>query len=320
MTTQTTTDNTTLVDQLARLDGTRLRAYRDNLAFYQGQQWPGTQRRRERRLVFNYAKTLIDKCASYLMNGVSFVVDQADGSETAQEAARRAERALRDVYDRNNLAQLDFDSEIDTSILGDGAWKVTWDPDQRRVRVTAPDVQGLYAWWLGDDVSRVWRVASRYQLSDEEAEMLYGSAAPSRVQRGSASLRALRSGRTTASQKRRTVVEVWTEGRFELWLDGSLIEAKANPYGFIPFVIFPNLREPKQFWGVSDITSIREPVQELNRALSQLSMILELSGNPVAVLGKRDGVDRHRGAAGRRVGAAGACSGIPAGPAAGRRR
>ncbi len=51
-----------------------------------------------------------------------------------------------------------------------------------------------------------------------------------------------------------------------------------------PFVIYPNLREPKQFWGVSDIPAIRESVRELNRALSQLSMILELSGNPIAVL------------------------------------
>jgi phage gp37-like protein len=285
MTTETITiDNTALVDQLPRLDGARLRAYRDNLAFYQGQQWPGNQRRRERRLVFNYARTLIDKSASYLMNGVSFVVDEVDGSEAAQEAARRSERVVREVYEANNLAQLDFDSEIDTSILGDGAWKVTWDPDQRRVRVTAPDVQGIYAWWLGDDVSRVWRVASRYQLSDEEAEILYGTNADRPQQKDRAASPLARAGRTTSSQKLRTVVEVWTEQRFELWLDGSLIEAKTNPYGFIPFVIFPNLREPKQFWGVSDITSIREPVQELNRALSQLSMILELSGNPVAVL------------------------------------
>jgi hypothetical protein len=80
------------------------------------------------------------------------------------------------------------------------------------------------------------------------------------------------------------VVEVWTQATFELWFDGALIESKPNPYGFIPFVVFPNLREPKQFWGVSDIDAVREPIRELNRAISQLSMILELSGNPVAVL------------------------------------
>jgi hypothetical protein len=141
------------------------------------------------------------------------------------------------------------------------------------VRVSAPDVQGIYAWWLGDDVSRVWRVASRYQLSDEEAQLLYGAAATRRQTR-----------RFSAGAQTHTVVELWTASDFELWLDGALVDAKANPYGFIPFIIYPNLREPKQFWGVSDIDAVRESTRELNRALSQLSMILELSGNPVAVL------------------------------------
>ncbi len=52
----------------------------------------------------------------------------------------------------------------------------------------------------------------------------------------------------------------------------------------IPFVIYANLREAKAFWGVSDIAAIEEPARELNRALSQLSLILEVSGNPIAVL------------------------------------
>jgi Phage portal protein, SPP1 Gp6-like len=263
--------NQPLVEQLSKLDGMRLRSYRENLAFYQGQQWPPSPRRRDRRLVFNYAKAVIDKVASYLMSGVSFVVDAEDASEQAQERARRSEAALRDVFEANNLAQLDFDSEIDASILGDGVYKVIWDADERRVRVSAPDVQGIYAWWLGADVSRVWRVASRYFLSPDEAFMLYGSR-PS----GNRAI--------AASRGRHAVVELWTQSRFELWLDATLLESKANPYGFIPFVIYPNLRDPKQFWGVSDIMAVRESVQELNRALSQLSMILELSGNPVAVL------------------------------------
>jgi hypothetical protein len=253
--------------QLLRMDLARLKAYRDNLDFYQGNQWPEPQRRRERRLTFNYAKTLTDKSASYVMNGLSFSVDTVDGSPEAAEAARRAEAALRDVYEANNLEQLDFDTEIDCSVLGDAAFKVTWNPLERRVCVSAPDVQGLYVWWLGDDVTRVWRVASRYQLSAEEVQMLYGIQ-PS----------------PWARRRESTVVEVWTEGEFELWLDSALLEARPNPYGFIPFIIVPNLREPKKFWGVSDIPAIRESVRELNRAMSQLSMILELSGNPIAVL------------------------------------
>ena len=263
----------TLPQQIARSDGARLRGYAELLAFYQGDQWPGPLRRRERRLTFNYAKAFIEKAASYLMSGMHAVVDPEDGSPEEAERARRAERALQDVAEQNNLAQLDFDTEIDAAVLGDAAFKVTWDPLERRVRISAPDVQGLFVWWLGDDVSRIWRVASRYELAPDEVEIAFGPVATSGRRRGSASRRG-----------RAEVVEGWTAQAFELWVDGALVEEKANPYGFIPFVIYPNLREPKQFWGASDLPAIREPVRELNRALSQLSMILELSGNPVAVL------------------------------------
>ena len=92
MTTLTPSANHTIVEQIARLDGTRLRGYREALSFYQGQQWPSQTRRRERRLVFNYAKAIIDKTASYLMSGVSFVVDEAGPSEADREQARRTER------------------------------------------------------------------------------------------------------------------------------------------------------------------------------------------------------------------------------------
>ena len=136
----------TLPEQLRRLDMERLRAYADDLAFYQGQQWVGVARRRERRLTFNYAKAIVDKVTSYLMAGMTFAVDPADGTPEAAERARRAEKALQEVYEANQLAQLDFDTELDAAILGDGAFKVTWDSAERRVRVSAPDVQGLFVW------------------------------------------------------------------------------------------------------------------------------------------------------------------------------
>lgn len=259
----------TLPQQIARLDGERLRGYAELLAFYQGEQWPGPLRRRERRLTFNYARAFIEKTTSYLMSGMRSVVDPEDGSAEAAERARRAERALAEVAEQNNLAQLDFDTEIDAAVLGDAAFKVTWDPLERRVRVSAPDVQGLFVWWLGDDLTRVWRVASRYHLSREEIEVAFG---PALMPKGA------------RPDSRVEVIEVWTAETFALWVGGALVEEKANPYGFIPFVIYPNLREPKRFWGVSDIPPVRESVRELNRALSQLSMILELSGNPIAVL------------------------------------
>jgi YD repeat-containing protein len=258
------------------LDADRMRRYAEHLAFYGGDQWPASMRRQNRRLVFNYAKAIIDKTASYVLGGLNFGVDPVDDTPEAAARARETERTLARIYEENQLDQLDFDNEIDASILGDGAYKVTWDAAERRVRITAPDVQGLFAWWCGDDVARLWRVASRYTLDAEAAQTLHGITSKAGRSRGA---------RTHAdAPKPVEIVEVWTDAAFELWADGARIDARDNPYGFIPFVIYPNLREPKKFWGVSDLPAIKEPLRELNRALTQLSMILELSGNPIAVL------------------------------------
>jgi len=255
--------NETIPAQLTRLEINRLKGYRELLDFYHGRQWEGRQTRGERRLIFNYAKVFVDKITSYLMSGVNFAVDAVEDSDEAKARAQKAEEALYRAYEDNNLEQLDLETEIDCAILGDACYKVIWDTAEKKVRVTAPDVQGIYAWWLGDDTSLIWRVASRYTLSAEEVGFIYG---------------------VKSRSKTATVVELWTARDFELYVDNAIVESKPNPYGFIPFIIYPNLREPKKFWGISDLTQIMESQRELNRAMSQLSHILELSGNPIAVL------------------------------------
>jgi len=254
---------------LSQLDRSRLADYKANLDFYNGEQW--TDKSKHRQLVFNYAKIAIDKVTSYLVEGLNFACDpstssgqgRAEDTDKAKELARSAEQVIYDVYQANNLQELDYETEVDTAILGDGCYKVTWDAQEKRIRVTSPDVNGLYAWWLGDDLSKVWQVASRYTLSKDELELLY---------------------QKKTDKKTVTITEVWTTREFSLFIDNETLETKPNPYGFIPFVIYPNLRQPKHFWGTSDIPPLRQAQRELNRALSQLSRILEVSGNPIAVL------------------------------------
>ena len=127
-------DNLTLPQQIERMDLDRLRAYSENLDFYNGAQWPGRPRRGERRLTFNYSRAFIDKVTSYLMVDTGFSIEPWDDSPEASERAKEVENTLLEVYEANNLQQLDFDTELDTSILGDGAYKVTWDAEEQRVR------------------------------------------------------------------------------------------------------------------------------------------------------------------------------------------
>ena len=245
--------------QLSGLDRDRFSSYKANLDFYNGSQW--STKSKNRQLVFNYARVVVDKVTSYLMNDLNFAFDPLPGGDPAR--AKRAEDVVYQVLDQNNCLELDYTTEIDTAILGDGCYKVIWDAIEKRIRITAPDVNGLYAWWTGDDLSRIYQVASRYTLSADEIALLY---------------------KRTLQKKSAQVTELWTAREFVLYLDNEIIDRKPNPYGFIPFIIFPNLRKPKQFWGISDIPQIMEPQKELNRALSQLSRILEVSGNPIAVL------------------------------------
>jgi len=255
------------VQDLAQLDRERFSAYKSSLDFYNGKQWERTSKNRQ--LVLNYAKIAVDKITSYLMNEInySFVplpdVKQGKVPAGTLDIAKQAEDLIYFVHDQNNTQELDYTTEIDAAVLGDGCYKVTWDAINKRVRITAPDVNGIYAWWTGDDLNQTYKVASRYQLSAEEILSLY---------------------KKTIQKKTAFITELWTDKEFILYLDNAVIEKKPNPYGFIPFIIFPNLRKPKQFWGVSDIPALQEPQKELNRALSQLSRILEVSGNPIAVL------------------------------------
>jgi len=243
--------------QLADLP--RLRDYKANLDFYNGIQWKGKDKRR--RLTLNYAHTIIEKTAAYVMAGRTVHIQPvADPDDTR---SRAAEQVLREAADANCLDRIDFDTEIDTAVLGDGAFKVAWNETQARPIITAPDVQGIFAWPMPHNLTDYYQVAHRYQLSPDQAELAFG---------------------VTPKRSTATIVERWTDLERDIWLDDTPIITSPNPYGLIPFVIFPNSPVPKQFWGASDITPIRDIAQELNREVSILSTIMELSGNPIAVL------------------------------------
>lgn len=247
---------------LQRMDEARRNRYREYLSFYEGHHWESRPRRGERRLTFNCARAFVDKVTSYLLAGASIQVEAIDPDDAAAvERARRAEHALRIVEADQGLAQLDYETELDCAVLGDAAYKVTWDTAAQSVRVSAPDVQGIFAWREPDDPRRVVAVASQYRLAIDQGV------------------------------RSRLVTEYWTAERLELRHESEVVQCAENRYGFIPFVLFPNVREPKQAWGASDLPPLMASNRELNRAFSQLSQILELSGNPIAVLEGGSGAD-----------------------------
>jgi hypothetical protein len=249
---------------LSPADAMRIAGYRALLDFYNGNQWEGLPAPNERRLTFNYARVFVNKAASYLMGkGVSFAVDAPSGlSEEGARVAGHAEGLLRTAYEQNSLALVDLDTAVDSAVLGDGVFKVTWDTTRALPVVTAVDPAGVTCLRRPDDYRSLLKVTQTYGAGPADGRVALPGLPASPGQ----------------------VVEEWTESTLEVWRDGELETRVPNPYGFIPYVIFPNLRVPKEPWGQSDLVDLMAVNRDLNMRLSVLSHILEVSGNPIAVL------------------------------------
>lgn len=299
---------TSLWQWLEGRDTARMNRYRRYLAFYSGDQWDDRRRAGERRLTVNYARALVRKAASYLMpRPVTFDVVEGEreqgksaegGAQSLAVASPRgkqgggarqalAEAALERVYAELDLHALDFQSAVDSAVLGDGAFKITWNPELRRPVVAALDPQGLWAWWRPEDPTVLTRVVQRYELDRDAAWLLLGGGGEqvtaSREQAGPVGL-GLPADYGLRPDRSARVVEDWTAERWRVELDGVIVRDEPNPYGWVPYVIYPNLARPHEFWGASDLEDLIEVCQELNRRMSTLSRILEVAGYPITVL------------------------------------
>ena len=244
--------------RISAVDSQRLAAYRAYLDFYNGGQWEGLPAPNEKRLTLNYARIFIHKSASYLMGkGVTFAVEPPDGSgDEGRALAQQAEGLLQASYERNSLALVDLDTAVDSAVLGDGAFRVTWDATTGSPTISAVDPATLTCVRSVDDYRQLLMVAQTYAGNAD-----YGVVGvPS------------------------SVTEVWTADTLEIRRNGDLEQSLPNPYGFIPYIIFPNLRVPKEPWGQSDLVDLVGINRDLNSRMSILSHILEVSGNPIAVL------------------------------------
>lgn len=247
--------------------------YLEYQAFYQGDQWSDRPVPGERRLTFNYARVFVNKAASYLLGDpVMYDARPAHGKHGRRldQAAQEVETYLSEVADFSTLPALDLDTAISSGCLGDGAWTVRWDAAAGLPRVTQVPPAGLECRWRADDLTTLLWVRQAYWLS--AAEM-------------SAAQRArLGAGTYADPYQPLQAYEEWTPTAWRLRVGTTDLDGGPNPYGLIPYIVFPNLRVPGEFWGESDLVDLLRLQRELNVRLSIFSRILEVAGNPVAVI------------------------------------
>lgn len=262
-------------------DRARFARYTRYLDFANGRQWNERARRGEQRLVFNYVRTLLRKTASYVFPApVTFSVPPLSNNPSDHTAANRAERWLNGLTAQLGLSQLDLALASEIAILGDGANKITWDARTGQPRVTSVDPATLAIDREPDDPRRVSRVVQVYGASESDLARLFPQVPL-----------ALAVGTNPAGNRAIPIAEIWTETEWEVLIAGQVAHRSANPYGWIPYVFAANNPRPHEFWGQSDLGDLEDVCREINRRVTVLSRVLELSGAPIAVLENVDGSD-----------------------------
>lgn len=264
---------TTDPEDLLQQDGHRVAEYTRWRAFARGEQWREEPRgTTPRQMTFNYARALIRKTASYVFpQPATFTVRTAHDA-TDPTTTTTAERALADIISALDLASQDLELEIERSIIGDAAVKVTWDTQTAQPRVVSVDPATLSADWSPDNPRAPRAITQTYALPG-------WALIPYDID--------IKNDQETVA-----VTETWTADRWTMRVSGyDLTRDQPNPYGWIPYVILPNDPHPRRFWGRSDLVDLVDVAVELNRELSVLSRIMELSGAPIAVLENVDGSD-----------------------------
>jgi hypothetical protein len=252
--------------------GARLRRYRQYQDFYEGRHFERARNGRS-NLVLNYARAIVDKGVAYLLGrGVGFsVLPRREASARDRRRAAEAEQLLYDVGWDNAVEGVDLQVAQSAAVLGDGVYKVLWEPASGRIRVLSVDPSTFFATWAGDDPSTLRRVEVLYTLGCEDLALGgYGLTA--------SEAEALCDGDGTAE-----VVERWTPDELEVTVARTTTRRGPNPYGVIPFIHVPNLPLANEPWGQSDLVDVIPINREIDERVSDAADVIRFHTDPPIV-------------------------------------
>jgi hypothetical protein len=269
-------------DGAARLrlcGGARLRRYRQYQDFYEGRHFERARNGRS-NLVLNYARAVVDKGVAYLLGrGIGFsVVPRHESSAEDRRRAAEIEQALYDVAWDNDVEGVDLQVAQNASVLGDGVYKVLWEPASGRIRILSVDPRTFFGVWAGDDPATLRRVEAVYCLGAEDLAL------------GGYGLSATDAEAICGNDGTAEVVERWTPSELEVTVARTTTRRGPNPYGFIPFVHVPNLPLANESWGQSDLVDVMPINREIDERVSDAADVIRFHADPPIVF---RGVTEH---------------------------
>jgi len=259
------------------------------------------------KLRVNLLRKLVLTHAAFLVGRqFTWAVDPLGSSAAQRKKATEAERALIQIWENcgawahvNRAAALG-------SLLGTGGFKTYMDEDRACVTAIQPEL--IYPVTRGDNYMALDKVFYAYNIDRLTAERQYKRPADSfksareveeQYKGPNVFYRTLNKARgdsrggnfvvtgnyagsmpASAEARRIPVIEVWEKDRYALFVGGEQIENGANPYGFIPYTLIPNIDAGYGIIGESDVDQLLDLNQELNEMLSDWAYTMKRWANP----------------------------------------
>jgi hypothetical protein len=194
-----------------------------------------------------------------------------EASARERRRAAEAEQVLYDVAWDNDVEGVDLQVAQNAAVLGDGVYKVLWEPVSRRIRILSVDPRTFFGTWAGDDASTLRRVEAVYCLGAEDLAL------------GGYGLSVGEAEALCGEDGTAEVVERWTATELEVVVARTTTRRGANPYGFIPFVHVPNLPLANEPWGQSDLVDVIPINREIDERVSDQADVIRFHADPPIV-------------------------------------
>lgn len=192
-----------------------------------------------------------------------------DGSDMTGEQEKRlalvAENIVQEVWSQSNGRSLQMENATLQQFLGGSVWKVSWQPwrsKEFRIPIFVENV-------IPDFFLPVHEANNFYNLL--EAYVVYRI--PAHVAKEQYGAKGVSDGWVI-------YVEHWTRHNYSVYIDGQPLTSSytgvlqtysklKNPFGFVPFVYVPHLREGN-FYGASIVDDMRGLAKEYNSRMADL--------------------------------------------------
>lgn len=234
----------------------RMKRYRHYLRFYKGQQWENEWDDGERKPVFNFCSTVVNKGTDFFV-AKGFNIEAIEGNELVAQAMDL-------VWGANDRLNLFRRLSLNASITGDAFLYLTLKTTDDTGKIEDKSKWSVVITPL--DPFFVFPVFSQTEAGAMDACMIQYP-----------------TGKTPQGAVSYRTVYI-TPKEIREYTDTQQVAVSENPFGLVPVVHFPNTLDPMKVWGQSDLDPVVSLNEEYNIISYSVRKIIKYHAEPTTII------------------------------------